>query len=93
MNQVSTTYEGGNLWAWFGHLLNRPERELAMTQQIERMEFSGGAGKGHLDKLGDLWCVWMHTSPMWPIHGHYECGVCGRQYPVPWDSGSAQVSH
>jgi hypothetical protein len=21
---------------------------------------------------------------MWPIHGHYECRTCGRQYPVPW---------
>jgi hypothetical protein len=26
----------------------------------------------------------MHDAPMWPIHGHYQCRVCGRQYPVPW---------
>jgi hypothetical protein len=68
--------------------------EKDMLQQTQRMEFSVGQGKGHLDKLGDLWCIVMHTSPMWPIHGQYECGVCGRHFPVPWDSaGSAQVSH
>lgn len=40
--------------------------------------------------LGDLWCSWMHSSPRWPIHGHYECGVCGRQYLVPWNSEPQQ---
>src|SRR5438128_5231673 len=34
--------------------------------------------------LGALWCTFMHDSPMWPIHGEYECRVCGRRYPVPW---------
>jgi hypothetical protein len=34
--------------------------------------------------IGALWCSLMHDSPMWPIHGHYECGVCGRLYRVPW---------
>lgn len=36
------------------------------------------------DKIGTLWCSLMHDSPMWPIHGHYECRICGRKYPVPW---------
>lgn len=35
-------------------------------------------------KLGKLWCVSMHDSPMWPIHGRYQCRTCGRHYPVPW---------
>ena len=34
--------------------------------------------------FGDLWCSLMHSSVMWPIHGHYACATCGRQYPVPW---------
>src|SRR2546422_563673 len=35
-------------------------------------------------KLGTLWCGFMHDSPMWPIHGQYQCRTCGRQYLVPW---------
>ncbi|HEY2013837.1 MAG TPA: hypothetical protein VGH38_10075 [Bryobacteraceae bacterium] len=35
-------------------------------------------------KMGALWCDWMHDSPMWPIHGQYECRSCGRRYQVPW---------
>ncbi len=36
------------------------------------------------DRIGALWCSLMHDSPMWPIHGHYQCRVCGRQFRVPW---------
>ncbi len=36
------------------------------------------------NKLGEVWCRLMHEQPMWPIHGRYECRVCGRQYPVVW---------
>src|SRR4051794_21187071 len=39
-------------------------------------------------KLGTLWCNLMHDSPMWPIHDHYECRDCGRQYPVPWSDAA-----
>jgi hypothetical protein len=35
-------------------------------------------------ELGVLWCTFMHDSPMWPIHGEYQCRTCGRHYPVPW---------
>jgi hypothetical protein len=35
-------------------------------------------------RLGDLWCNLMHEKPMWPIHGRYECSVCGRQHQVAW---------
>lgn len=48
-----------------------------MSEQRELSPISGG-------KLGDLWCRLMHTSPMWPIHGSYQCRECGRSYPVPW---------
>lgn len=34
--------------------------------------------------IGALWCSLMHDSPKWPIHGHYDCAVCGRQYRVSW---------
>jgi len=36
------------------------------------------------ERLGTIWCAVMHDSPMWPIHGRYECRACGRHYPVPW---------
>ena len=35
-------------------------------------------------RIGALWCSLMHGSPMWPIHGHYQCRICARQFPVPW---------
>jgi hypothetical protein len=57
-----------------------------MGRQTEWVDF--GQEKW-LSKAGDLWCDLMHTSPRWPIHGHYECGVCGRRFPVPWEFGSA----
>ena len=38
------------------------------------------------EKLGTLWCAFMHDAPMWPIHGQYECRTCGRHYPVPWSA-------
>jgi hypothetical protein len=36
-------------------------------------------------RVGTLWCGLMHDAPMWPIHGQYQCGACGRRYSVPWD--------
>jgi hypothetical protein len=33
-------------------------------------------------KIGTLWCSLAHQSVMWPVHGHYECRDCGRQYPA-----------
>jgi hypothetical protein len=39
-------------------------------------------------EIGVLWCSVMHDSLRWPIHGRYECGVCGRQYRVPWEDES-----
>lgn len=45
-----------------------------------------GESIGLMEKLGFLWCRSLHNSPMWPIHGHYTCRVCLRQYSVTWDS-------
>ncbi len=42
-----------------------------------------------IGKLGSLWCRYLHTAVMWPIHGHYSCRVCLRRYPVPWESTRA----
>jgi len=38
----------------------------------------------HPGRIGALWCWLLHDSLKWPIHGHYECSACGRQYRVPW---------
>ncbi len=37
-----------------------------------------------LRKVKQIRCAALHGKPMWPIHGQYECRVCGRKYPVPW---------
>jgi len=44
------------------------------------------------DKLGMLWCDFTHDSPMWPIHGQYQCRTCGRHYPVPWDENRLMLT-
>src|SRR5437588_11136417 len=38
----------------------------------------------NIGKFGALWCGVMHDSPMWPIHGEYECRICGRRYQLQW---------
>jgi hypothetical protein len=43
-----------------------------------------------ITKVGEVWCNFMHAAPTWPIHGHYHCGVCGREYPVPWEEPGAE---
>ena len=35
--------------------------------------------------LAEIWCTAMHSSLMWPSHGHYHCRTCGREYPVAWE--------
>jgi len=35
-------------------------------------------------KIGAQWCSLVHDAPTWPIHGRYQCRVCGRRYAVPW---------
>jgi hypothetical protein len=30
------------------------------------------------------WCRQTHNSVLHPMHGKYICGVCLREWPVPW---------
>jgi hypothetical protein len=43
------------------------------------------AQKIQIERIGIWWCNLMHDAPRWPIHGKYECGACGRHYPVLWE--------
>jgi hypothetical protein len=43
-------------------------------------------------RLGKHWCRVMHPSPRWPIHGHYQCPLCLRTYPVPWEQPEVKIS-
>ena len=45
-----------------------------MKDLLERV--SSGAARA--------WCRRMHPAPMWPIHNHYICPRCQREWPVPW---------
>jgi hypothetical protein len=56
-----------------------------MPEEAPRALDRGPSGwQAAIEKLGASWCASMHDSPMWPIHGHYECRACGRRFPVPW---------
>jgi len=44
-------------------------------------------------RIGDLWCRLMHTEPMWPAHGQYECRTCGRRFQVAWEQPSTVAPH
>jgi hypothetical protein len=61
-----------------------------MSRQTEQIELRQ---EKWMTRLGDLWCAFMHASPMWPIHGHYECGVCGRRFLVPWEEHRSARAH
>ena len=36
-------------------------------------------------RIADFWCKLMHTEPMWPSHGQYQCRKCGRRHRVGWE--------
>jgi hypothetical protein len=55
-----------------------PEMSSQNTDQ------ASAAGQTAAWEFGALWCDFMHDAPMWPIHGEYECRICGRRYSVPW---------
>jgi hypothetical protein len=53
-------------------------------------EHVAAGNENALSRLAVVWCEWMHGSPMWPIHGQYECRICGRHYPIHWaENGSS----
>ena len=37
-----------------------------------------------LSRLSAAWCSIMHQATTWPIHGHYRCSQCNREFPVSW---------
>lgn len=47
---------------------------------------SARPGSEFTKKIGEAWCRIMHESPMWPIHGQYQCRRCLRRFPVPWEA-------
>jgi hypothetical protein len=66
-------------------LPNTSERYMPekARQQFDRVYSAWQTAAGN---AGRSWCGLMHGSPMWPIHGQYQCGECGRSYSVPWAS-------
>ncbi len=44
-------------------------------------------------RIADFWCKLMHTEPMWPSHGQYECRTCGRRHRVCWEDPMPAVQH
>lgn len=38
-----------------------------------------------VERIEKLWCENMHTTVMWPIHGHYRCSTCMREYAVEFE--------
>lgn len=35
--------------------------------------------------VGDAWCRMMHSDPMWPVNGEYQCRTCLRKFRVAWE--------
>jgi hypothetical protein len=38
--------------------------------------------------VGDAWCRMMHSEPMWPVNGEYQCRTCHRKFRVAWEERS-----
>jgi hypothetical protein len=45
--------------------------------------------KNFINTVERFWCETMHERVMWPIHGHYRCSTCLREYPVAYDAAEA----
>jgi len=43
-------------------------------------------------RIGTIWCRLAHDSFTWPIHGRYECRLCGRRYPAFVDEPRANLA-
>ena len=43
-------------------------------------------------RIGALWSNVAHDSLMWPVHGQYECRLCGRRYPAFVDEQHANLT-
>jgi hypothetical protein len=38
-----------------------------------------------LERIERTWCETTHGQVMWPIHGHYRCSTCLREYSVGFE--------
>jgi hypothetical protein len=52
--------------------------------ETTRLGKTFGSMKPTKTRIRDLWCRLMHTEPMWPSHGQYECRTCGRRHRARW---------
>lgn len=43
------------------------------------------------ERVGRWFCIHFHRGVIWKLDG-YECPVCFRHYPVPWD-GDHYIRH
>jgi len=53
----------------------------------------GNTRQSFAERLGAMWCGFMHDEPKWPLHGQYQCGACGRVYPVQWAGDEKPQTH
>jgi hypothetical protein len=63
----------------------QPRMEMNVLIQNTESTRTVEASDSLVDKVGNLWCTFMHDSPSWPVHGHYTCLACGRRYLVMWE--------
>jgi hypothetical protein len=70
------------------------KKRYSMIEKM-RQEFTEltASSRETASKLGAIWCRSMHDSPMWPIHGQYQCRTCGRHYSVPWSAAALLPAH
>jgi hypothetical protein len=69
-----------------------------MEYRMRNVTHGGGSlmTKTVQSNLGTLWCSLMHDSAMWPVHGEYQCRMCGRRYPAfgdPDRGPATKVAH
>jgi hypothetical protein len=62
------------------------ENSMSQISPGLRVPLQGGDMKRLLDRIGELWCINVHRSAMWPVRGQYRCAVCLREYPVKFES-------
>ena len=43
-------------------------------------------------RIEEFWCINMHSGVMWPYRGRYQCRVCLREYPVPFETAVCAAS-
>jgi hypothetical protein len=44
-------------------------------------------------RIANIWCRLMHSEPMWPSHGQYECRACGQRHRVCWEQPVPAAPH